>query len=88
MPIRKALQGFVTPEIEAAAKDRFLNGGNLANADLSKTGKKIAVLLVLYVNKHETLTAGEAALVYGLTEPTLRKRQQPGDLPRRFNIGK
>lgn len=86
--MKKALRELITPKIEGVARERFENGGNLAIADLPRIEVKIALLIVLDLNPFEVLSAGEAAVVYGLTGPTLRKRQQPGELPKRFNLGK
>jgi hypothetical protein len=86
--MKKALRALVTPEIENLARERFANGGNLAIANLSKLEIKIALLLVLELNRFEVLSASEAAVVYGLTGPTLRKRQPAGELPVQLNLGK
>jgi hypothetical protein len=86
--MKKALRDLITPKIQMVARERFENGGNLAIAGLPKLEVKIALLLVLDLNPFEVLSAGEAAVVYGLTGPTLRKRQPPGELPKKFNLGK
>jgi hypothetical protein len=87
--VKKKLREMLTPEIASAVSERLLHGGNLASSNLSKTEVKIALLVVLDLNPWETLSAGEAAVVYGLTEPTLRKREiKAGAMPNQINLGK
>jgi hypothetical protein len=85
--LKKALREHVTSKIINAALDRLLNGGNVSIFKLSFREKKLAIMLVIEWNPHEVLTAGEAAIVYGRDERTLRTRKQNGEkLPRALNV--
>jgi hypothetical protein len=85
----KVFREMITPEIKTAVSQRLMRGGSHATETLPEKDEKIALLLVLKCNPYETLSAREAALVYGLTEPTLRKRDvKAGAMPMQLNMGK
>lgn len=87
--MKEVFRELITPEIKQAVSERLLRGGSHATSALPEREQKIALLIVLKCNPYETLSAREASLVYGLTEPTLRKRDiTAGGMPARFNMGK
>lgn len=85
--MKKVLREHVTSKIINAALDRLLTGGNVSVLKLTFKEKKLTILLVIEWNPYEVLTAGEAAIVYGRDERTLRLRKQNGEeLPRSLNV--
>ncbi len=70
----------LTEEIKDLAKRRLLEGGNLGARGCDRRKAKLALLVVIQINPRETLTSGEAAVLYGVSENTLRIRKLGGEL--------
>jgi hypothetical protein len=63
-----------TPEIQALAKSRILDGGNLATrSDLSKRTIKLVLILVRQLNPPQDLSDEEFAIVMGVSPNTITR---------------
>ena len=62
----------LSDEILGLARERLLTGGNLAPRGCDKRKAKLALLVVIAINPKETLKRSEAALLYGISENSLR----------------
>jgi hypothetical protein len=78
----------LTAEILDLARERLLDGRNLAPRGCDRRKAKLALLLVREINPLETLYQDEAALIYGLHCDTVAKRQTARELVLRANVGK
>ena len=66
----------LSPEIVALAKERVLDGGNLATrSDIPKRTIKLALIAVRILNPPEDLSEAETAILMGVTPPTLKKQR-------------
>ncbi len=72
MSIDELFANQITEEIKELARTRLLEGGNLAPRGCDRRKAKLALLLVLEINRREVLTREEAAILYGITRDTLR----------------
>lgn len=78
----------ITPEIEALARDRILNRGNLSTrTDLDSTTVKKALQLVALLSPYTVLKQAEAAMIYGVNPKSVSGRTA-ANTPHRLNVGK
>jgi hypothetical protein len=72
MNIEQFFSSQITDEIRDMVRGRILDGTNLAARGCCRQKAKLALLLVIEINPREVLTRSEAAILYGVTEKTLR----------------